>query len=450
MKQPIVKPKRLKNSEKLLLLIIAAVAGAAFIWVAASTLDNWFKAPLLPLILFGAGKIIAQIGRFENYHGIIIFRGERGFGLMRYFARFPRAMRALADFGLSMGFGLVYGFLVFKNKPKKFLIHILFVGLFFLYGVSTPYPGDELTNTIIKTAGILGGLLFFGISALLMHGMRILTEEGTTAGAALIVPGVTIPLWEGLIAIIIAASVHEIAHGILAMVEKLELKNSGAILFGVLPVGAFVEPDEKKMAKMEIHKKRRILIAGTTSNFLFSMIFALLLIPITAMVIGYAGGVQIASITKDAALAGILEEKDVITGVNGVGVSTISEFQEQMKGKAEGEVVVLSTNKGDKSVELGENGKMGFIPQNYFPEDIFSLSALLFIASIFYWTALINSALAIINLVPIFLTDGYRLVFEEAKGIFPSKNDTFAKRIAIAAGVASVLLLLVNFLPNFI
>ncbi len=41
------------------------------------------------------------------------------------------------------------------------------------------------------------------------------------------------------------------------------------------------------------------------------------------------------------------------------------------------------------------------------------------------------------------------MVFEEARAAFPSKNDTTAKRISIAAGLISVALILVNFIPNF-
>ncbi|MFH1257841.1 MAG: site-2 protease family protein, partial [Candidatus Micrarchaeota archaeon] len=336
---------------------------------------------------------------------------------------------------------------VFRKHPKKFFGHALIVCTFFgtlLYSNSTAQSGWGMA-----AIGMLGGLLFFGIASLVIQALNIITVPESTAGAALIVPGVTIPFWEGLIAIIIAVTVHEIAHGVLAMIEKLEVKNSGVILFGVLPVGAFVEPNEKKLSGLEMHKKRRILIAGTTANFLTFLLFSVLIIPLVPLGMGMADGVQVAALSKDSASLGILAEKDIITAVNGQSATNYPQFAELMKGKKEGDVVKLTTDKGEKSIILGANGKMGIVPENHFPENIFAIGAFLFILGTMSWVIIINLALAVINLVPIFLTDGYRLVYEEARGVFPSKGDTNAKRIAIAAGAICVLLLLINFLPNF-
>ncbi|MFH0971869.1 MAG: site-2 protease family protein [Candidatus Micrarchaeota archaeon] len=447
-KPPVPKPRGKMDDRDKLFLALTIIVGAAIFWYgASSTLTNWLKAPLLLAILFGSGKLMAHFGKLENYHGIIILRGEKGFGIMHYFAKYPKLMRALADFGLSMGFGMIYSFLIFRNRPKKFIAHFVLVAFFF--AALFLANATEQTGYWITAIGILGGLLFFGIASLVIQALNILTVPGTTAGAALVVPGVTIPFWEGLIAIVVAASVHEIAHGVLAMVEKLEVKNSGAILFGVLPIGAFVEPNEQKLSALAIHKKRRILIAGTTSNFLVFLLFALLLVPMGSAVMGYSNGVKVETVVKDSVSNGVLAENEVISAVDGKAMSNVPAFQNYMKGKKEGDKLALTTNLGDKTLIVGKNGKIGIYPENNFPTENLLVSALLFIYATFSWIFVINLALAIINLVPIFLTDGYRLVFEEAKGAFPSKNDSYAKKIAIAAGALSVILLLINFLPNF-
>ncbi|PJB21662.1 MAG: peptidase M50, partial [Euryarchaeota archaeon CG_4_9_14_3_um_filter_38_12] len=49
-----------------------------------------------------------------------------------------------------------------------------------------------------------------------------------------------IPLWYGLLGLIIAMVVHEFSHGILAAFAKVKIKSLG-VLFLVLPLGAFVE-----------------------------------------------------------------------------------------------------------------------------------------------------------------------------------------------------------------
>mgnify|MGYP001567087697 FL=1 len=448
-----VKKERMDNSDKLLLLLAIILGVAAFFWTATSTLNNFIKAPLILLILFTSGNLISRFGKLENYYGIIILRGEKGFSAMRYFARHPKLMRALADFGLSLGFGMIYGFLIYRKNILKFLSHLIIVSAIFgllLAGSNITIFGDELKSFILPAIGVLGGLLAFGIASLLIQALNILTVPGSTAGAALVVPGVTIPFWEGLIAIIIAATIHEVAHGILAMVEKLEVKNSGAILFGVLPVGAFVEPNEQKLAKMKIQQKRRILIAGTTSNF---MLF-LLLVPLTNFlwapyVMGFSDGIRITGFGKDAVANGILKVGDIVQGIDGKAMNTLEEFRTYMATKKEGETVSLMMASGARNVVLGKDGKLGITMENYFPKDDGYVATLLFITSTLGLIMLINFALAVINLVPIFLTDGYRLVFEEAKELFPSRNDSFAKRIAIVAGALSVILLLINFIPSF-
>lgn len=441
------------GQNKLLLLLTIIIGAGAFLFAATSTLTNWFKAPLLLATLYASGSLIAKFGKLESYHGIIILRGEKGFAAMRYFAKHPRLMRALADFGLSLGFGMIYSVLIYRRNFTKIFAHFVLVASIFwilLAGSNITIFGNDLKEFVLPAIGVLGGLLAFGIASLIIQAMNILTVPDTAAGATLVVPGVTIPFWEGLIAIVIAATIHEIAHGVLAMVEKLEVKNSGAILFGVLPIGAFVEPNEKKLAQLEIQKKRRILIAGTTSNFLLFLLVA----PIANFlwapyVLGQADGIAITGLTTDSASIGILKSGEIIRGVDGKIMKVLPEFQAYMKGKKEGDVVRLSTSAGERQVALGKDGKIGITLETHFLGNPAWVAFMLFVSGTLGLIMLINFALAIINLVPIFLTDGYRLVYEEAKERFPSANDSSAKRIAIAAGVVSVILLLINFLPSF-
>ncbi|MBI5224437.1 site-2 protease family protein [Candidatus Micrarchaeota archaeon] len=447
----IVERKILTINDKLALAVVALVSIAAFFYLATSNYSNFIKVPAILALLVGSGKVIAKLGGYEEYYGIIIFRGKRGFAAMRYFAKYPRIMRAIADFGLSLGFGMLYSIYIYKGNWKKILAHFVLICAFFygfiIYGNPTIY-NDSLPY-YLSAIGIAGGLLIFGVASLAIQAYMILTVSGSSAGATLVVPGVTIPFWEGLIAIIIAAGVHEISHGILALVEKLEVKNSGAILFGILPIGAFVEPNEEKLATLEIQKKRRILIAGTTSNFILFMIFTAVGLIASPLVLGMANGVEVVQVSKDGTANGLLAENEVIYSVDGTAVKNYPEFASIMKNRKEGETVMLATDLGAKKIVLGKNGKMGIAPANSYPMEDLPTAAVLFLFGTLGLIILINFALAVINLVPIFLTDGYRLVFEEAKEAFPSKNNATAKRVAIIAGIASVILLLINFLPNF-
>ena len=80
--------------------------------------------------------------------------------------------------------------------------------------------------------------------------------------------------WIVIIAII--AIFHEFAHGIFSAYYKIKIKSTG---FGFFPfflpvfLAAFVELDEKKMAKKSIHNQLAILSAGTFANVLTAIFF---------------------------------------------------------------------------------------------------------------------------------------------------------------------------------
>ena len=88
---------------------------------------------------------------------------------------------------------------------------------------------------------------------------------------ALVLPGINpiLPLeYLGfiLLGLIIAIMVHEFSHGILALVDKIKVKSLG-ILYLIVPIGAFCEPDDDEVKKARILSRLRIYAAGPTANF---------------------------------------------------------------------------------------------------------------------------------------------------------------------------------------
>ena len=82
--------------------------------------------------------------------------------------------------------------------------------------------------------------------------LEVMFQKPTTA---LLLPGVDIPgspifipIFAGIIALILLMVVHEFGHGILARAQGVEIKSIGVILLAVLP-GAFVELDEEDVKK---------------------------------------------------------------------------------------------------------------------------------------------------------------------------------------------------------
>jgi membrane-associated protease RseP (regulator of RpoE activity) len=91
------------------------------------------------------------------------------------------------------------------------------------------------------------------------------------------IPGLNpiIPLWYGIVALIIALVIHEFSHGILARLAKIKIESLGLVFF-ILPVGAFVEPNEEELKAMPKRKRSRLFAAGPTSNMIVAVICSLI------------------------------------------------------------------------------------------------------------------------------------------------------------------------------
>ncbi|MFB6280698.1 MAG: site-2 protease family protein [Haloferacaceae archaeon] len=148
----------------------------------------------------------------------------------------------------------------------------------------------------------------------------------------LVIPGVNdfLPLSvapEILAGLLIGLVVHEGGHGLLCRVEDIEIESMGVVLFALLPVGAFVEPDEESQRSATRGARSRMFAAGVTNNFAVTVVaFGLLFGPVIGA-IGVAGGVPVAGAyggtpASDADIA----RGDRITAVNGAPVGTEAEL----------------------------------------------------------------------------------------------------------------------------
>jgi len=136
-----------------------------------------------------------------------------------------------------------------------------------------------------------------------------------------------IPLWYGIFALIIAMMIHEFSHGILSAVAKVKIMSLG-VMFFVFPMGAFVEPDEEAIMKIEKKHRVRMYSAGPASNIVLAgvltVVFSVVLMGCVHPV--HDGGVGITGVGEDTAaeLAGI-EEGMIMVSFNN---TTIIEYQD--------------------------------------------------------------------------------------------------------------------------
>jgi hypothetical protein len=152
---------------------------------------------------------------------------------------------------------------------------------------------------------------------------------------ALVLPGINpiLPLeYIGyiLLALVVAIIAHEFSHGILTFAQKLKVKSLG-ILYLVVPIGAFVEPDEEQLKKADAKKRMRVYAAGPLANFVV-VIISLLLFSFVFMsaVQPAAEGLGVLEVHKGSPADKIgIETGAIITEINGTYFSEYESFNER-------------------------------------------------------------------------------------------------------------------------
>ena len=189
-------------------------------------------------------------------------------------------------------------------------------------------------------------------------------------------PGVNpvIPLWYGILALVIAMVIHEFSHGILSRVANVKVKALGLLLF-IFPVGAFVEPDEEEMKAMKKWERMRLYAAGPGSNMVIALIFSFLFSSVMVASLAPAeDGLLLYSVSTDygGAEAG-LEPWMLLTSINEEPVEDSDDWQRIMNDTYAGETVNVSVmNAGvpeTYTVTLSDKGSyyLKYYPDLYEP-----------------------------------------------------------------------------------
>ncbi|MCS6767391.1 MAG: site-2 protease family protein [Candidatus Nitrosocaldus sp.] len=124
-------------------------------------------------------------------------------------------------------------------------------------------------------------MMVFAVWFLLNNLVHFFADSGQFSEVTLLIPGVTIRSVPNLVYFLLAAPivlvVHEVAHGIVARLERIRVKSGGFAIIIALIAG-FVEPDEEEFNKARRISKVRVIAAGSSSNILLSFLVAALLI----------------------------------------------------------------------------------------------------------------------------------------------------------------------------
>ncbi|WP_135666186.1 site-2 protease family protein [Halorhabdus rudnickae] len=221
---------------------------------------------------------------------------------------------------------------------------------------------------LLVMVGMFLTIIFSGIASLQQPGANPIQEPKN----ALVIPGLNdfLPLAaapEIIFGLAVAMIVHEGGHGLLCRVEDIEIESMGLALFTVLPIGAFVEPDEQSQRAADRGSKTRMFVAGVTNNFALTVLALLLLFGPVAGSITAANGVAVGgSLPGSPADEVGIEQGEVITGVNGTAVTNQSTLTDALEG-ATGRTVDVSLREGEtRRIERSvfvttaiENGPLG-------------------------------------------------------------------------------------------
>lgn len=483
---------------KLAIVILVGLLSAFLFSNLLGTQFSAMQKAIGSIILFIlTGEIARAIMGWDGFWGLIIFRDKSTLNWIdRQAKRYSDIWIALADLGLIFGYGLTsWFFLGEEQKKDKLRLAIMYIGgisIMFLFAtVAAPLAmpviagmlsgGGDLSSASMHMkdslsdygafefdiAGVSGAipifslmmfvvLLLFGLAgsvliSLIMYAVIILPQvvgsiisflgsvvgigefrgqDVPPPGGSPILPGVNLPFVEGILALAGLLVVHEMSHGLLARIAKVRLDSAGIVLFGILPFGAFVEPDDEQMQKIERYEENRILVAGSASNIIFSILSFFIL-------------TSIVFLSADLRLDGYMVE----AGSLPIGVIVQSIDGEKYYGQnlslSPNSDVLIVTDEGEFTRATDENGKVGISMSKVYASGlgfkykyISGFRWIEFILNTLGLLFAVNMLVGIVNLLPIPLFDGGRLM---VNGV---KNHTIAFWImAISAGAFAANLL---------
>ena len=354
-----------------------------------------------------------------------------------------------------------------------------------------------LSPIIVPVVAVIGLYLLLG-SLLTLLGTPAVREISRTfgPGAYLLLPGVNplLPVFYGWLAIIVAMTVHEAAHGIIARNLGLRVKSSGLLFLIFIPIGAFVDVDEKEIAKAKPRNSLRIMSAGVGANIIVAVVCILGLLLIVNGLTPRVDGVYVYDVVKGfpADQAG-LRANDVLLSTDNIQISNYDQLKTFLDGKNPGDEINVTVARGEKwgtrfstNVSLVESGgraimgvnltelmtrdRLSFyqnfsisslsiylIPPTFAPDLVpFSDSSAPFyshwlgdywnvVANVLFWVWFVDVNVAVFNALPIYPLDGGRIFnisLQSTLGRKLGEKNIYRITVAVTALLAAIVLLI--------
>lgn len=333
-------------------------------------------------------------------------------------------------------------------KRKKIVIQKILFPLFYIVLYRTKL-GLKLMDRIsskyrewIKLFGyICIGLGFLGMIAISYNIIVIIYKlvfvpQVIEAGFSLVLPFTNVPgigylsFFHWIIVIFVLLVIHEFAHGVVARANNVPVKSSGfaflSVLIPIIPA-AFVEPDEKKIAKEKPVVQYSIFAAGPVVNiiFAFMLLFAFPYVANSAKLAPFEDKItepigfsfDLTNSTLPAALAG-MESGMIVNSFNNEKVNDSNKFIEHMYYCSKpGETVYFGTDKGKfefSTANVSGNSIVGmknFKNERRVKTEYDDIKAgFYWLKDLIKWLFLLNFFIGLFNLLPLGITDGGRIL----------------------------------------
>ena len=340
-------------------------------------------------------------------------------------------------FGVAKGLKLEkYGFtikpysLTYKNyKVQDALIRVL----------GRTRRGIRVFADVSVIAGFL--MMGFAFWFLFSNITNFFVQPTEFAELTVLIPGVTLTSGSAimyfLLSIPIVLVVHEGAHGIVGVMEKIGIKTGGFAIFIAMFAG-FVEPDEEQFSKAKKISRLRLIGAGPTSNVIFAFALGAILFtnPMFAMVVPEPflssfyeeaeDGVLVLSLIDGggAQQAGI-QENDVIIKINDVNIASAIDLQKNPLEPGDTVNVTILRDGSEivfpvtimASPDNPERGLIGIMRNDQPPMPVYNVinwgldTPMGFQFSMFLlWLWMISFFIGIINMLPLPILDGGKFI----------------------------------------
>ncbi len=185
------------------------------------------------------------------------------------------------------------------------------------------YFGDfSICISVIMIVGVFLLLLWQAILV-----VNLPPSSAPSPVEAIGIPGINpvIPIGYGIIGLVVAIVVHELAHGLLIANQKMKIVSLGILLF-IIPIGAFVEPDEEELKNVPRKKRMRVFAAGPTTNLIIALIALLLFVSLISGISPRYSGMYVAASYEGGPNAGIIPVGAVLLSINNVNITDYDDF----------------------------------------------------------------------------------------------------------------------------